>query len=262
MSIKPREPRIILWDIETGFDVLAAWGLYNDHGIPHENILKERYVVCACWKELGKPTVYSVSLLDDPKRFKKDPTDDYHVCRVLHQMMQNADVLVAHNGDSFDKPYVETRLIYHGFPPLPPIPTIDTKLVAKKRFRFNNNRLDYLAQYFKVGKKQETEKGLWLKVLQGDPKAVRTMLVYNKHDVRLLERVYKRLAPYAQNVLNRGFFGDHSGCPRPECGSRRIQARGIHRSLTQQYQRYVCLACGGWFRERLANKQHPHTRVI
>lgn len=262
MTTSKREPRVRLYDLETGFNVLAAWGLYNDNGIPHDNILQERYIVSGCWKDLGVDTMHSTSLLDDPKRFKKDPTDDYHVCKVLHEMMQEADILVAHNGDSFDKPYLNARLIFHGFPPLPPIPSIDTKLVCRKHFRFNNNRLDYVGQYLGVGKKQETEKGLWLKVLKGDPKAVRTMLAYNKQDVLLLERVFKKLSPYVQNHLHRGLFGHQTGCPRPGCGSLKVQARGVHRTLTQVYQRYACMTCGGWFRERLADKVRPHTRIV
>lgn len=84
-----------------------------------------------------------------------------------------------------------------------------------------------------------------MRVLAGDAKAVKEMVEYNKQDVDLLQNVYMKLRPYINNQLSREFFGE-DGCPR--CGSQKIQARGIHRAITKEYQRWQCQACGGWFR--------------
>ncbi len=242
-------PRIILWDIETTHNIVATFRLYDKYNsmLPPENILQERYIPCACWKVLGEARVHSVSVLDDPARYKKDPSDDYHVVKTLHDVLSGADVIVAHNGDQFDKPFTEGRMLYHGLKPLPPIANIDTLKVARKRFELNSNKLDYLGTFLKCGRKKPTTNGLWLRILKGDKSAIKEMVTYNKQDVALLERVFLKLRPYMENYINRHLFGK-AGCPR--CGSLHTQSRGIHRAITMVYQRYQCMTCGGWFRDR------------
>lgn len=230
---------------ETTHNLAAVFRLANQDWIPAENIVQERYIVCAAWKILGSPTISASSVLDNPARFRRAPTDDRHVCETLHTVLSKADVIVAHNGDAYDIKFAEARFLFHGLAPLPPIQKIDTLKVARDRFLFNANNLDYLGRFLKVGRKKPTTSGLWLRVLQGDAAAIREMVKYNKQDVALLERVFRKLQPYIANHVNRGLFGG-KGCPR--CGSPRVQARGVHRSLTRIYQRMMCRACGGWYR--------------
>jgi hypothetical protein len=239
------KPRIVLWDIERTHNLVSVFQLkYNDYISP-DNIIQESFVPCAAWKILDESPVHAVSTLDDPKRFSKDPTDDYHVIKTLHGVLSSADVLIAHNGDAFDLKFTESRIIHHGLSPLPPITSIDTLKVAKTRFLFNANNLNYLGQFLGVGKKLETEPGLWLKVLNGDKSAIRRMVEYNKQDVVLLEKVFLKLQPYIANHVNRQLYGQ-DGCPR--CGSKKVQSRGFHRAVTRVYRRFQCQACGGWFK--------------
>lgn len=252
------EPKILIWDIETTHNVVASFDLRDEY-TPHTNIIQERYVVCACWKFLGEKKVYSVSTLDDPKRYAKNPHDDYHVIKTLHEVLSESDVIVAHNGDAFDKKYLETRILFHGLPALPPITSIDTYKVAKSRFKFNSNRLDYLGKFLGFGGKKSTPPGLWLDVLKGDPKAIQTMVDYNKRDVTLLESIFLKLRPYIQNHISRELFGK-VGCPR--CGSHKIQSRGVHRAITKIYQRFQCQSCSGWFRQLKAEAGSTKSRVL
>lgn len=266
MKIEPLQverivPKIILWDIETTHNIIAKFNLREEY-INFENILQERYVVTASWKELGKRHVDGVSVLDDPTRYAKTPHDDYHVLKTLHDVLSKADIIVAHNGDAYDIKFTEGRMLKHGFSPLPPIRSIDTLKTAKKRFLFNSNRLDYLGQFLGLGRKKDTPKGLWLKVLKAGPDApdaIRTMLAYNKQDVRLLEGVFNKLRPYMDDHINGHLFGG-KGCPR--CGSTHIHMRGFQRSITRAYQRFQCLDCGGWFRDVKATATRAASRIL
>ena len=122
-------------------------------------------------------------------------------------------------------------------------------------------RSDYLGQFLKVGRKKPTTTGLWLRVLQGDSRAIRDMVSYNKQDVLLLERVFLKLRPYIPNLLSRELTGGKMDeCPR--CGSTSIQSRGVHRASTQTYGRYRCNDCEGWFRDRKAIKRTIKSRLL
>jgi len=244
---KADRPRILIYDLETSYNVVAAFQLKQDGYIPHTNILRERYIISVSWCWLGEKAVHAVSVLDDPKRFAKNPADDRFVVEKLHELFSEADVLVAHNGSQFDDKYVATRCLYHNLPPLPPVNSIDTCKVARQKFLFNSNSLDYLARYLKIGKKKETPGGLWLKALAGDKDAIRVMVDYNKHDTLLLRKVFLRLRPYIPNCMNRELFG-HVGCP--DCGSKKIQSRGTYYAETRTYRKWQCQAknCMRWFR--------------
>lgn len=238
------EPRIVFYDIETTHNLAAIFRLYDDF-TSHENIIQERYIVCAAWKVLGEEKVHAVSTLDNPKLYKADPHNDRHVVETLHRVLGEADVIVGHNGDAYDIKFTEGRMIAHGLPPLPPIPSIDTLKIAKSRLLLNCNKLDYIARYLGLGRKVKTDNSLWLRILKGDKAAIREMVSYNKHDVILLEKVFLKLRPYAANYINRQLFG-LTGCPR--CGSTHVQSRGTHKAISRTYQRFQCQKCFGWFR--------------
>jgi len=237
------KPKIILWDIETSHNIVAAFQLY-DANISHQAIFQERYIICGSWKELDKNGVKAVSVLDDHKRFKKDISDDYHVVKKLHEVLSDADAVIAHYGDKFDIKYLNTRILYHGLDPLPPIKQIDTYKMAKAKFLFNCNRLDYIGQFLGVGRKIKTSLDLWLGCLDGDEKSLKKMVRYNKQDVRLLEDVYKRLEVYCANKINMNMFKDFDCCPY--CSSANIQSRGYNVAKTTKSKRYHCQDCGGW----------------
>ena len=45
-----------------------------------------------------------VCALDDfPEEFKKDPENDEHVAKKLFDLFDEADIVIAHNGDRFDR---------------------------------------------------------------------------------------------------------------------------------------------------------------
>lgn len=254
-----QKARILLFDIETSLQPVAVFQLANNDYIQPENILGERHLVSMSWKWLGESKVYAVSLLDDPKRFAKDPHDDYHVTKVAHEVLSEADVVIGHNSDSFDRKYIDTRILYHGLSPLPPTASIDTYKIAKSRFNFNSNSLNYIGGYLKCGHKKHTPKGLWLDVLRGDKKAIQVMVDYNKRDVTLLEAVFKKLMPYIPNYQNRELFGG-VGCPR--CGSKKIQSRGLHRAISRVYRRWQCQSCAGWFKSTKCEPTSTKFRIL
>lgn len=237
--------KLLYYDIETSLQPVAVFQLANNDWIDPSNILEERYIICAAWQWEREKEIHTVSVLDDPKRYKKNPHDDLYVVEKLHQILSEADVIVHHNGDAFDKRYINTRILAHGLSVLPPVASIDTYKVAKANFLLNSNKLDYVGKLLGVGQKIQTSHGLWLRVLQGDADAVREMVAYNKQDVALLKQVFLKLRPYIASHVNRELFGEQ-GCPR--CGSLKIQSRGVHRAITKIYQRWQCQTCHGWFR--------------
>jgi DNA polymerase elongation subunit (family B) len=235
------KPKIIMWDVETIPALAAVFTLYPER-IPHEAIVKDWSIVSIAWKEMGKKTTHCVSVLDDPKRFKKDVGDDYHVIKTIRDVFEDADIIVGHNSKKFDTKKLNTRLIYHGLPPLPTgLHQVDTLQEVRKVASFTSNRLDYLCKTLIGEGKIETQKGLWMKALRGEKKAIEEMVVYNKMDVVLLEELYLKIRPYMKSHPDiNAMDGWDRGTGCPKCGSKelkkskvRYSAAGVKKVQTQ-----------------------------
>lgn len=231
---------IKLWDTENTPNIIAKFDLYPQYSQP-DSILQERVMICSAWGDLGGDYVEWAAGL----RFKGKKPDDRLVVKDTMEGIRDADLLIAHNHDKFDIRMLNARAVYHGFKPLPPIRSIDTLKVARKYFKFNSNRLDYLGEYFGVGRKIHTSFQLWLDCLSGDQKALQEMLDYNIGDIELLEKVYEKMKPYIHLHPHVGVINDDkTACRR--CGSENMKPRGYAYTNATKRQRWRCKDCGGW----------------
>ncbi len=223
--------KILIWDIETSLAIVTSFSLYPKY-IPHDSILKDWKIMGAAWKWHGEKEVHSC--------FKSEKA----ICKELHKALSTAEILVHHNGDKFDLRKLKTKLLQHGLPPLPKIPTIDTLKVAKKEFGFMSNRLDYIGKVLGLGGKKSTSEGLWMRALQGDKKAIDEMEVYCKRDVDLLDQVYIKMRPHISNHPNINVFREDvlEGCTR--CGCTVLTKYGYRYTSSGKKQRYKCSNCG------------------
>ena len=240
--------KIYAWDIETGYNQANIFQLINKHRpIPHSAIQSERYIICAVFKDIESGRFKTVSQIQDKKRFKKDPTDDEYVVREIHQILSESDGAIAHYGDNFDMKFFNTRAIYHGLPPISQVIQIDTYKIARNKFMFNSNSLDYIGKYFGFGGKINVSQQLWEDCINGKQRAVRDMVTYCKQDVDLLEKVYHRLAPYVPAKVNMNTAHDVDCCPL--CASENFKKDGKVTLRTGRYQAYRCNDCGHFFRD-------------
>ena len=198
----------LFYDIETSPNIGFFWQPGYKLNIPFENIIKERAIICISYKwEGGK--------VENLRWSKKQ--SDYGMIKKFIKILEEADEAIAHNGDRFDITWIRGRAIKFGLSMSPNITTTDTLKLARNKFRFNSNRLDYLAQYLGVGAKVSTGGfGLWKAiVLHKDEKALDKMVKYCDNDVIILEQVFNKLKPYVQAKVS--VADDRRHCP--ECGN-------------------------------------------
>jgi predicted PolB exonuclease-like 3'-5' exonuclease len=162
------------------------------------------------------------------------------MCEAFLEVAKQADELIAHNGDRFDLPWLNARCIYHGLDPSPIMKTVDTLVIARRRFKFNSNRLDYLGKHLIGEGKIETEFGLWKDVMKGCKKAMNKMVKYCKKDVELLERVWKRLQPYHTPKTHVGRLNGLDKWTCPFTGSENVikSKTRVTAAGTRQHQMY------------------------
>lgn len=235
------ETKIILLDIETAPSLGWVWEKWETNVADFKNYW---YILSYAWKVLGENKTYVKALTDYPD-YEKDRENDKNLLQDLWKVLNEADIVIAHNGDGFDIPKICTRFIYHKMLPPSPYETIDTLKIAKRIFLFDSNKLDDLGHYLNVGRKlPHTGFHLWQGCMTGDIKAWKMMKEYNKQDVELLERVYIAMRPWADNHPS-VVRGNKESCNK--CGSKQFQRRGYSYTATTMKPRYQCKLCGGWF---------------
>lgn len=220
-----------------------AWGMYEQNLI---DLSKSWYILCFAYKWHGEKKVHTAAL-PDYSRFSKDREDDRHLVKDLWQLYNEADVIIAHNGDRFDLKKSNARFVYHGLRPPSPYKSIDTLKIARSRFGFLSNRLNDLGAHLGLGRKlPHTGFHLWKQcMLTNSHKHWAKLRKYNARDVTLLERVYERLRPWSLSHPNLAALSESSCCP--VCQSTHIQRRGFNLAKIKKTPRFHCQSCGHWF---------------
>src|ERR1700761_1504410 len=239
--------KLLFLDIETAPILMTSWSMRP----PYAGAVwveRDTFILMFSYKWAHENTV-KTCCLPDFARYKRNKHDDKEICKVLHGLMDEADIVCAHNGDAFDIKKVNSRLIVNGFGPPSPFKTIDTLKIARRVFKFDSNKLDNICRYLGEGRKiPNSGAALWKGCVDGDPAAWRTMRRYGKQDTALLVRGYERLrswAPTHPNLNLYKFYQDRVGCPT--CGSENIQRRGTIVKINTKRHRFHCQDCGHWF---------------
>lgn len=235
--------KVLIYDIESAPIIATVWGKYEQNFVWS---IQDWYILCFAYKWLGEKKTHVISQTDF-KDYKPGSENDLSVVQKLHELFNEADVIVAHNGNSFDQKKSQARMIIHGMEPPAPYKQIDTKLVARKHFNFTSNKLDDLGDYLGLGRKIQTGGyDLWKQCMAGDKKAWKKMQKYNIQDVVLLESIYLKMRPWMNNHPNLGVIDD-----RPKaCNNCSSQRMIIHKkrmiSNTGYKMQYQCGDCGAY----------------
>lgn len=230
----PAKPKLLFLDIETKPAIVVSFGIRDQH-IGHKQILKDGGVICVGLKWHGDKKTQVLSVWEHGKEAMLQAT---------HDALCEADGVATYNGAAFDLPKLQGEFLLAGMPPAPQVTQIDI-YKSVRRLGFISNKLDYIAPLLGLGSKVKHDGlELWLKVMDGCPKAQARMAKYCAGDVRLTEAVYDRVRPYIHSHPYMGADIHPRDCSA--CGSTRTQARGFHRTKASIRQRFCCQQCGSW----------------
>ena len=235
-----------MFDIETAPIQGCVWSMWKQN-VAWSQVREDWYMLTWAAKWLDEEEIMYDSL-----HHYKDLFNDEPIVQSLHALLDEADIVIAHNGNKFDIPKVNARFITHGMQPPSPYRSIDTLAVARQKFRFTSNRLDVLGDILGVGRKVETGGfQLWARCLDGDPTAFQEMADYNIGDITLLEDVYLKLRPWMSNHPNINIYDDEEEARCPKCQSAKLHWRGHAYTQVSKFHRFQCQDCGAWGRSRV-----------
>lgn len=164
------------------------------------------------------------------------------MAQAILELLTEAEGVITYNGDKFDLPKIRGFLAANGLDDFPPVTSIDLYKTVRG-LGYASNRLGFIAPYLGLGNKVSHEGfDLWVKVMVGNEAARRRMERYCIGDVKLTEKLYRRIKPF---IRNHPHFGTNSqACGA--CGSKVVEKRGYRRTKYYITQRLKCKRCGGW----------------
>lgn len=246
-----QEPRILILDIETAPLTAYLWGLWQN-GVSPDNVIEPTYVLSWAAKWLNDDMVMWDALCNDEDYVPGGENDE----RMLHgiwDLLNKADIVVAHNGDKFDIKRLNTRFLLAGFPPPTPYKTVDTLKVVKRNFAFDSNRLSYLLRLV-VGVSKGESGGFetWTGCMAGDTRAWADLVRYNCDDVEKLEQLYLAIRGWDHLHPSAATHGSGTKVPLcPTCSSEDVSpTESTIGTRTGQYRVWKCNDCGANMRER------------
>ena len=249
VSVK-KLPKILIFDIETSpLEAFVFQKSVWKANIGSDKIISEWF--CLTW---SAKWLYSDKIMSDrlmPKEVLKE--NDSRIINSLWGLFDEADIVVAHNGDGFDVPNMNTRFLINGLTPTSSYQSIDTLKIARKQFGFTHNGLDALAKIFDIDGKIETNFDLWHRCKKGNNDALKEMERYNRQDVNLLELVYLKLRPWIKTHPNIGLFIESDSKKCGNCGADVTEIKGkYYYTSVGKFPTYRCTNkdCGAICRGR------------
>lgn len=247
MSKSYNGPKILAYDVETSPIRADVWQLF-DNNVSLNQVVEDWSIISWSAKWLHEPTS---KIMYEDVRGQKNLRDDSKILIKIWKLLNEADIVLTQNGRRFDEKKLNARFIINGMRP-PRFPRhIDTCLIAKKRFGFTSNKLEYLTEklckkYKKLKHKKFPGHEMWTECMKDNKAAWKEMQIYNEHDVLALEELYNVIAPW-DNTINFSIYYE-DGRNICSCGCEEFTKNGFAYSNAGKYQRYLCSNCGKMFR--------------
>jgi DNA polymerase elongation subunit (family B) len=241
-------PKILVFDIETAFLTSALWGLRTNYVDPSMLLESKNYWMLS-W---SAKWLFSPEILNDVCTGEEAMAEnDRRISASLWKLMDEADIVISHNGKNFDHKRANARWLIHGFNPPSPYKIIDTLAICRKMFSFPSYKLDYLAEVLGIGNKMPNGKiDRWKKCMLGDEESLSAMSEYNDHDVKILEDLYLILRPWIPNHPNLGLFIESDNRVCATCGGEHLNYYGDYITNVSRFESFQCVNCGAISRQR------------
>jgi DNA polymerase III epsilon subunit-like protein len=244
-------PKILTLDIETAPMLGFFWALW-DQNIGLNQIKEDWHLLSFSAHWLGSP---DKEIMYDDQRNEKDITNDKRLLSNLWKLLNSADIILTQNGKKFDVRKINARMVGHGMKPYSSFKHIDVLQIARSKFGFSSNKLEWMTKLLNKKHRKSSHKlypgfELWKACLEGDKRAFKEMEAYNNLDVLSLEELFSKLQPWATGLPNLNLYNNNVLDNVCHCGSKEYVKNGFFYSSVGKYQRFKCISCGSETRDK------------
>lgn len=218
--------------------------------------LKQRYIHYETVERSPRTTIVCAKWYDQADVIELcewDPGGRKRFLKNIHKLMSQADIIVGHNLDQADVPWLAGDLYIEGnLPPLPPFKTVDTLKVLRRQFKSGApfKSLDAFCRIVGIDAKTDRydREAMERAVFQKSAEDRARLVAYCVGDVLASQALYDFLRPYITNHPALFVDGKDKMTVCHRCGhdTEPIPRRFVANVLTYSMRR--CTECGGYSR--------------
>jgi len=252
-------PKVLVFDIETAPLMAFVWRLKTRYVNPDMLEKSNWWVISWSAKWLFEDSVMSDVVTNE----EAVNEDDSRVIHSIWNLINEADIVISHNGINFDHKLLNMRWLLHDMQPPAHYRVIDTYRSCRGLFDFPSYKLDFITKQLGIASKMEHEGfNMWRKSLLGDTEALANMSKYNDQDVKSLEELYLAIRPWIRNHPNLGVFMESEVPVCRVCGSKNLRHMEGH-DYTTNLSKYETLRCEcGAINKRRSSKLPLEVRKV
>ena len=269
--------KILCVDLETNFMKNATWGLWKQN-IHIGQILEDWSMICWSAKWLFEDEIFNGTVTAEESIMRNDRQATVKLWKLINE----ADILIAHNLIGFDLKKMNTCFAKHQLGKPSSSQYIDTLQISRKNLSLPSNKLDYIAKFFGIPMKHDTGFKLWRecdgvdailkeeiitignkiqKVTSYNKKVIDSaldyMTEYCDNDVSILEEVYLALREWDTRHPNLALYGDLEDSQCHVCGGFNLShTPKQYITSVSRFDVFRCNDCGGLSRRRQADKRN------
>ena len=241
MPSTDRPAKILVFDIETAPMTASVWSAWMEPGL---HMLERDHMFMLTWsaKWLFEDEIMSGKLTQKEVLAE----DDSRITREIWHLLNEADIVISHNGDKYDIKFLNMRFILNELMPPMPYASIDTLKATKKKFKFASHKLDYINKQLGLTPKLQHEGfEMWRRCLKGDMDAMNKMEEYNIQDIEILEELYLKIRPWIAPHPNLGMYilDDDDHCPSCQGTNLDFSEKKSYYTNSAVYEAFRCTDC-------------------
>lgn len=183
--------------ISTAIFDLETSDLAGDRGI----------ILCGCIKSSKQKKIITIRTDDtNPDWGTGKRGNDRETVKQIAEVLEDHDVLVAHNGSRFDMPFLRTRMARWKMRRLPDIKIVDPLSIAWRKLRLTRNSLGNIADHIGIeDKKTPLDMSVWMDaILNGTRASMNKIVEHCEADVVVLAGVLELVKPYVKLLDDKG----------------------------------------------------------
>lgn len=238
-----QQPKVGVLDIETSAMEALVFER-RDVNIGLDNIIKDWQIIAWSFKWLGKKKV----IYQDVRR-----ASEKTILQILWRLLDQADIIITQNGQSFDSKRINARFIHYGMPPPSFYCHLDTYRIARHVADFTSNSLEYLSdklcvKYKKLKHSKFPGISLWNECRKNNIKAWEEMKRYNIRDTLVTEELYEKLRAWAPDKYPKPYQDRISSSLHCNtCDYKGNMTKwGFYRTNKGMWARFACPHCGSF----------------
>lgn len=238
-------PTIIIMDIETMVKKAFLFRAGKQY-VNADNFIDTNTMICWSAKVLGDSKIMKDCVTSEEAVEKNHS----RIVKSLWNVLNDADIVISHNGINFDIPMVSTFFLKEKLGLPKRFRNIDTCAISRRVFKFESNRLDFIVRDLGLNSgKSDTDFQLWIDSYNGISSALKKMQLYNVNDILILEDLFNVFRSYIPNFPNMGVWGDIDVSVCPYCGGTNFDENGYVYSPNGKFNSYRC-ECKAIFRSK------------